>query len=390
MTAFAMGAATRPPVASLPAFPPCSTITATATCGSSAGANAVNQACGAWPVGRSARCRSCRPPGRRGSARRCPSRSRRRRPSCRAAPRPSPGETAVEYSGRAPSRRPRCRSADRTVCTRYGVISRPPLAIAAETIAICSGRRLHVALPDGRLRGDCGGVHVRRGTRSRRPACGMVRSASSNPNRSACSRSASAPRSRPSCANAVLQETRSASASVIGSRAAAAAAEVADASRWSAAASSSSGAGSTRLGRVAAPHSSAAAAVTSLNVEPGRVRAPASRCCAAGCRRRRAAPGTRRSRPSMSCDGERVRVEAGRRDEREDLAGRRLERDDGALLAAERVERGLLRGRVDRRLDGRTLGLAAGEQVPDAREEQLVGPAGRARRSRRARAACGR
>src|ERR1017187_4801913 len=49
MTWRAIGAATLPPNASLPAFPPFSTITATATFGSLAGANAVNQACGAPP-----------------------------------------------------------------------------------------------------------------------------------------------------------------------------------------------------------------------------------------------------------------------------------------------------------------------------------------------------
>src|SRR5690606_24937806 len=47
MTARAIGAATCPPVASAPRLPPCSTTTATATCGLSAGAKAVNQACGA-------------------------------------------------------------------------------------------------------------------------------------------------------------------------------------------------------------------------------------------------------------------------------------------------------------------------------------------------------
>ena len=47
MTSRAMGAATRPPLASLPASPPSSTITATATFGSSAGAKEVNHACGA-------------------------------------------------------------------------------------------------------------------------------------------------------------------------------------------------------------------------------------------------------------------------------------------------------------------------------------------------------
>ena len=46
MTWRAIGAATLPPVASLPASPPFSTTTATAIFGSSAGAKAVNQACG--------------------------------------------------------------------------------------------------------------------------------------------------------------------------------------------------------------------------------------------------------------------------------------------------------------------------------------------------------
>src|SRR5262249_61865172 len=50
----AIGAAPSPPVASLPTSPPCSTMTATATCGSSAGANETNHACGAplwfWAV----------------------------------------------------------------------------------------------------------------------------------------------------------------------------------------------------------------------------------------------------------------------------------------------------------------------------------------------------
>src|SRR5581483_11818765 len=47
MTFLAIGAATAPPVASEPSPPPSSTSTATATFGCCAGANAVNQACGA-------------------------------------------------------------------------------------------------------------------------------------------------------------------------------------------------------------------------------------------------------------------------------------------------------------------------------------------------------
>ena len=45
----AIGAATSPPVASLPKSPPFSTITATAYRGASAGANAMNHACGFSP-----------------------------------------------------------------------------------------------------------------------------------------------------------------------------------------------------------------------------------------------------------------------------------------------------------------------------------------------------
>src|SRR4051794_35471107 len=50
MTSLAMGAATRPPVASWLRLPPSSTSTATATTGFCAGANAMNHACGASPV----------------------------------------------------------------------------------------------------------------------------------------------------------------------------------------------------------------------------------------------------------------------------------------------------------------------------------------------------
>src|SRR5207248_2203960 len=46
MTALAIGAATLPPVASLPRLPPFSTTTATTMCGSWAGANPTNHACG--------------------------------------------------------------------------------------------------------------------------------------------------------------------------------------------------------------------------------------------------------------------------------------------------------------------------------------------------------
>ena len=45
----AIGAATAPPVASEPKVPPCSTSTATAIWGSSAGAKQMNQVWGFWP-----------------------------------------------------------------------------------------------------------------------------------------------------------------------------------------------------------------------------------------------------------------------------------------------------------------------------------------------------
>src|SRR5882757_382929 len=49
-TCFAIGAATRPPVTSALLDPPCSTSTAIAYFGWSAGANAMNHACGFSPV----------------------------------------------------------------------------------------------------------------------------------------------------------------------------------------------------------------------------------------------------------------------------------------------------------------------------------------------------
>src|SRR5713226_5884221 len=50
MTCCAIGAESFPPVASLPRLPPFSTSTATAIFGASAGAKAMNQACGGCPA----------------------------------------------------------------------------------------------------------------------------------------------------------------------------------------------------------------------------------------------------------------------------------------------------------------------------------------------------
>ena len=61
MTALAMGAATRPPVASLPMLPPSSTTTATAIVGFARGAKPRTTRAGC-PIRRAARCRSCPPP----------------------------------------------------------------------------------------------------------------------------------------------------------------------------------------------------------------------------------------------------------------------------------------------------------------------------------------
>ena len=234
MTALAMGAATRPPVASEPASPPRSTTTATATRGSSAGAKPMNQACGAAPASVLRRPRLAGHPhaGDPGGGARPGLHDRLHHR----------GELVGDVARHgllvaSPARpgRERLRSGARSSRTRNGFITVPPLATPAATIAICSGVTRTSRWPiadwaseggsrspgDGALRDPLG-----------HPQPGVVEPERRRPARAA----ASSPRSRPSWANAVLQEIRSASASVeVVLVAAGLAAEVAQRRRWSAA-----------------------------------------------------------------------------------------------------------------------------------------------------------
>ncbi len=99
---------------------------------------------------------------------------------------------------------------------------------------------------------------------------GIVWPASLNPNFSACACRASAPRFRPSCANAVLHETRRASASVIGSLPHPSPPKLL---MVAVVCGRSSASGAGRVESVVyCPLSRAAAAVISLNVDPGAYR----------------------------------------------------------------------------------------------------------------------
>ena len=388
MTAFAMGAATRPPVASLPRLPPCSTMTATATRGSSAGANAVNQACGASSVGglRGAGLAGHLHAGDlRGGAGAAlddadhhvaQRRGRAGRDRGRVQGRARSRATTVQVGRADASARGTASSAAR----RWRSPRRPSPSAAA------SPARRAARSPTARSAArSCSSGNTLSAT-----CIGMVRSGSLNPNRSACSRSASAPRSMPSCANAVLQEMRSASASVIGSVAARRAAEVADASRWSAAGRARSGAGSVGLGRVL-PALERRRGGDELERRAGRVPLLRSRCCAAGCPSAAASAWYAALAAAVSCVASGVRVEAGRarpargsrrstgRSRRRRPAGRRARRRAACCAAGSIV--------VSTAAPSR---LAAGEEVPEAREEQRVAPAGQLGRSRRARARCGR
>jgi hypothetical protein len=200
MTARAIGAATLPPNASLPAFPPSSTTTATAIFGSLAGANATNQACGAPPL------------------------------ACWAVPVlpatsmpliwagvPVPDLTTVTiilFRAAATSGVIACESRSgwlwsmtsrllfRVSLTRYGFMTVPLLAMAALTIAICSGvtRTSYCPMAACAACGALSGGTVLEVTR-----IGTLRE-SPKPNLAACARSASPPRVSPSQPNAVLQE----------------------------------------------------------------------------------------------------------------------------------------------------------------------------------------
>ncbi len=211
MTARAIGAATRPPVASLPRSRRSRRRRRPRPAGRRPGANAgepgvrgdvVGGLRGAGLAGdgdaRDLRRRAG--PGRDDLHHHVPQRARGglRTPRCAAPaatpPRPPRGRGCGRSGrGTAPSARRRWRSRPRP----------SPSAAASRARRAGRWRRAPSAGGPG-PRGSRLGVDPQRDGRAPTP----------NPNRSACSRSASAPRSRPSWANGVLQEIRSASASV--------------------------------------------------------------------------------------------------------------------------------------------------------------------------------
>ena len=159
---------------------------------------------------------------------------------------------------------------------RYGVMTSPPFAIAAETMATWSGVTVTLPCPiaDSAVCAPSSAVPSRSvGNWLCVTFIGIVRSVS-KPNFTACSWMASAPRSMPSCPNAVLQETRSASASVVDPVPEQLAPPKLPRTELDCGSWSWSGAGISLSG-VRVPDSSAAAAVTSLNVDPGGYVSPA-------------------------------------------------------------------------------------------------------------------
>src|SRR5207248_7208985 len=96
--------------------------------------------------------------------------------------------------------------------TRYGCMTRPPLPMAAATIAICKGVTASSYCPIAE-NATCGGG-MSDGNTLGATDIGIFTD-EPNPKASACRCSALAPSLRPRPPNAVLQETRSASARVI-------------------------------------------------------------------------------------------------------------------------------------------------------------------------------
>ena len=147
--------------------------------------------------------------------------------------------------------------------TRYGSRTCPPLATAAATIAICRGvaRVLYCPIDDSASCAASTVVSKVLGATGN----GMRRSASLKPKLSAARRIRDTPVVTPSCANTVLQDRTNASRSVAfrHSFAPLTSRVVVPGSRY--------GSGE-RVGRstpFTTPASSAAAAVTTLNVDPG-------------------------------------------------------------------------------------------------------------------------
>ena len=244
----------------------------------------------------------------------------------------------------------------------------------APTIAICSAVAVHVELADRAHRG------LRRGRGPRgsgsSPRAAAPRSEVSKPNFSACARSASSPsvdadrgergvaRDRQrvlaawSCRRGRTPCRTSCCSSLVVSG---------QLERWPGPARPVVG--------VYSPDSSAAAAVTSLNVEPGRqrhderpVEQRLARVVVVG------VVGLADRRRVVAA--ELVGVERRRRRHREDRAGARVDRDDRAGAAREPVVRRLLRLRVEREPDRAALDAATGEQLLHAVDEEAVVGAG--------------
>ena len=120
--------------------------------------------------------------------------------------------------------------------------------------------------------------------------------------------------------------------------------------------------------------SSAAAAVTTLNVEPGTYRPALARLSSGAAGVHSAVIGS--ISPEVLLDE--VRVEAGRRRHHEQLPGARIERDDRAAVRPERLVRDLLGVEIERRHDVVALHGLAAELV-----ERLVEGPSRGSSSRR-------
>ena len=210
--------------------------------------------------------------------------------------------------------------------TRYGSISTPSLAIPAVTIAICSGLAATSYCPIA-LRASCAWFISSGNWLATPPTSARWRR--SKPNACAWARSLSSPTSRPSFANAVLHETFSAWVMVTRVPP-----QLVELGRKVLVPGSRSRFGASTTDSGFLPSASAAAAVTSLKVDPGRIDLPGR---AVGQR-----PVGVGGQPVVGLvggvdvvAGDLVRVVARAGDHGEDGSGGRVEREYRALLVAQ-------------------------------------------------------
>src|SRR5262245_28800454 len=212
MTDFAIGAARRPPLMSEGSSRPDSTTTATAICGSLAGANEMNQACGLGP----GPC--CAVPvlpatGMPGIWAFWPVPFSTTSTIMLVRALATSGEIAGWFGiGFGSAVNTGVRSGPRTSWTRYGCMTTPPFATPAAIIAACSGVIATSNWPIAES-AVCGGS-ASSGKMLVASCIGKSRSWLS-PKRPAVALSLSAPRSSPIAPNAVLQEIRSALSKVV-------------------------------------------------------------------------------------------------------------------------------------------------------------------------------